>query len=233
MKCDKCNAPLSGSMIGSSKSVHEGRSEINNLNLKKTVSEQQVFGSAKGVVTHANDSHVLNCRQCGYPIGHGMNVCPNCGTLVQDKSGNSPSAQKSNISPQSPTCSKCGATLAIGMKYCPGCGAPQRYGTVNPWTSPQSGTFCTLKPLAWENEHIDHQPLSFSGTVISLNRDNTDPNNQTITSKEQAELTFENGSWCISDKSAQKTTYIHVERKTKLEKGDIILLGNRRFEFND
>ena len=36
----------------------------------------------------------------------------------------------------------------------------------------------------------------------------------------------------INDKSYQKTTYVHASRKMKLEKGDIIILGNRRFEFN-
>ena len=65
-----------------------------------------------------------------------------------------------------------------------------------------------------------------------LNRDNTDPGNTTITSQVQAELVFEDGAWYICDKSAQQTTYVHAGRKTRLEKGDIIILGNRRFEFN-
>lgn len=104
--------------------------------------------------------------------------------------------------------------------------------TINPWASPQSGTFCTLKPLAWEHEQTEHNALTFSGETILLNRANTDPNNQSITSAEQAELIFENGGWYICDKSVLNTTYLFVGRKTKLEKGDIILLGNRRFEFN-
>ena len=64
-----------------------------------------------------------------------------------------------------------------------------------------------------------------------LNRANTDPNNQSITSKEQAVLTFEDGAWYLEDRSDQKTTYVHAGRKTRLESGDIIILGNRRFEF--
>ena len=74
--------------------------------------------------------------------------------------------------------------------------------------------------------------MRLSGDRIILNRANTDPANNTITSGEQAELTFENGAWYICDKSYQKTTYVHASRKMKLEKGDIIILGNRRFEFN-
>ena len=97
--------------------------------------------------------------------------------------------------------------------------------------TPQNGTFCTLKPIAWQGEGIDYAPLSYSGDKIILNRANTDPNNQSITSKVQAEIISENGEWYLEDRSEQQTTYIHVGRKTKLKTGDIIILGNRRFEF--
>lgn len=128
-------------------------------------------------------------------------------------------------------CQKCGAEIGADAKFCPTCGAPTRMGTINPWMQPQAGTFCTLRPVSWEGENIEHQPLTFSGTVISLNRANTDPENQTITSKQQAVLTYEDGVWLIEDASEQKTTYLHVGRKTKLSDGDIIILGNRMFEF--
>ncbi len=191
VKCEKCNAPLSSAAAGEDDpTVAEGRGD-NDASLKRTVSERQVFNS----VDDASPATPASCRRCGYPMGRGMNVCPNCGTPVQEST-------------------------------------PQRPGTVNPWAAPQSGSFCTLKPLAWENERIDHQPLSFSGTAITLNRANTDPNNQTITSQRQAELTFEDGAWYLCDKSAQQTTYVHAGRKARLEKGDVIILGNRRFEFN-
>jgi hypothetical protein len=105
-------------------------------------------------------------------------------------------------------------------------------GTVNPWTKHEDGDFFTLKPIAWEGENINHGMLSYSGKVISLNRANTDPNNQSITSQEQAELTCEDGEWYIIDKSAMHTTYVLASRKMKLKKGDTIILGNRLFEFN-
>ena len=73
--------------------------------------------------------------------------------------------------------------------------------------------------------------MRFTGENIVLNRDNTDPGNPSITSRVQAELTFEDGAWYLLDKSALRTTFVHAGRKTKLEDGDVILLGNRRFIF--
>ena len=159
-----------------------------------------------------------------------MNVCPNCGERI---GGSDAPAPQPGFPPQNPglKCAKCGAPLSPGAKFCPSCGAPVRPGTVNPWAAPQSGTFCTLKPIAWQGESIEYSPQSYSGEKIVLNRENTDPNNQSITSKAQAELVYENDAWYLEDKSEQQTTYIHAGRKTKLESGDIIILGNRRFEF--
>ena len=44
-------------------------------------------------------------------------------------------------------------------------------------------------------------------------------------------LTNDGKDWYIENKSDQETTFIKVSRKTKLEPGDIIVLGNRLFEF--
>lgn len=141
------------------------------------------------------------------------------------------------------SCPKCGYPMARGMQVCPNCGTSSvkaagadpvqkpRPGTINPWATPQEGSFCTLKPLPWQGEGIDHAPISYSGAQIALNRSNTDPNNQSITSNVQAELSYEDGAWYLEDKSSQQTTYIHAGRRMKLQPGDIIILGNRRFEF--
>lgn len=227
LKCEKCNAPLSGSMVSSVSHNHISRPSEPSV-LKGTIPEGQVFG-------YTGQSHLeINCCKCGYPLARGMNVCPNCGEPAGNPVG--PAHQHGNqvqdeVGQITKKCSKCGMTINGDAKFCPSCGAPVRPGTINPWMSPHNGTFCTLKPLAWQGENIEYAPLSYSGEKIILNRANTDPNNQSITSKEQAELISENGEWYLEDRSEQQTTYIHVDRKTKLESGDIIILGNRRFEF--
>ena len=75
--------------------------------------------------------------------------------------------------------------------------------------------------------------LEFSGESVVLNRSNTDEENMTITSKEQAVLIYENKKWYIQDKSEQKTTFVYTSDKIELKPGDVIVLGNRRFEFSE
>ena len=92
---------------------------------------------------------------------------------------------------------------------------------------------CRLSMIPNTNEETPASPLVFSGEEIILNRDNTDEGNMTITSKEQAILTYENKKWYLQDRSEQKTTFVYTTEKIELKPGDIIVLGNRRFEFDE
>jgi len=90
---------------------------------------------------------------------------------------------------------------------------------------------CSLKPIARNGEMAAPAKHNYQGEEVILNRQNTDPENSTITSRQQALLSFDNGKWYIEDKSAYKTTYIRVTKKTEIKEGDIIGLGDREFEF--
>lgn len=234
----------------------------NGESLRRTVSEKQYFGTTDndpGDFQVTQRTSMKQCPNCHYPIREGMNNCPNCGASLTGKGGSTVENGKKcpKCGRQNPVgsrfCSQCGTDLDAPVQAPapaqapaqapnnPPMGVPMpgvgnfggaRGGTVNPWMQPSNGAFCTLKPIAWEGENVQHQTLSFSGKSIVLNRANTDPNNQSITSAEQAELTFEDGEWYIVDKSAMHTTYVMAGRKLKLQKGDTIILGNRLFEFN-
>ena len=106
--------------------------------------------------------------------------------------------------------------------------------TLNPWVRAEQiqSPKCSLTSISGNDEPTNDASLRFSGNVIQLNRGNTEPDNQTITSKTQAELSFENDKWYIQDKSALKTTYIYAGERKELKPGDIILLGNRLFIFD-
>ena len=252
-KCQKCNSPLdvvSTAGAGHVPQRHEERgyqlpNHYNDSeNLRKTVSEEQFFSSNQVQKEFVNVGGG-NCPNCDYPIRYGMSICPNCGTnLAVPKT-------KPVIENIGRKCWNCGEQNSANARFCGRCGVdldrkqkvnsasvPDNSsksvhgGTVNPWMKPKSGVFCTLRPIAWEGENITYQPLSFSGNTIVLNRANTDPNNQSITSLEQAVLEFVDGEWFILDKSSLHTTYVLATQKTKLHKGDIIVLGNRLFEFN-
>ena len=75
--------------------------------------------------------------------------------------------------------------------------------------------------------------MDFEGSEVILTRDNTEPGNQSITSHEQAIITYVEGHWYIEDRSEQKTTFVQAAKKIELHDGDIILLGNRLFEFKE
>jgi len=106
--------------------------------------------------------------------------------------------------------------------------------TLNPWVRAEQiqSPKCSLAFISGTDESTNDSPLRFSGNVILLHRGNTEPDNQTITSKTQAELCFENDKWYIQDKSALKTTYVYAGERKEIKPGDIIVLGNRSFVFN-
>ena len=148
-----------------------------------------------------------SCPECGFPIREGATSCPNCG--------------KSFVKPAAPF-----------IAPAPMAGVASKYGaTVNPWSNPTAGKTFKLQPVAWENEPGEIPAMTYTGEVVALNRENTEPANNTITSKTQAEISSENGKWFIEDKSAQQSTFVHAGRKIELTDGDVIILGNRRFIF--
>lgn len=111
--------------------------------------------------------------------------------------------------------------------------APQQVlGTIAVGRQHVSAPRCVLTPLIEEGEQDAPQEQNFRGDAHLLNRANLDPENYTITSKVQAELTCENGQWYIKDRSQLQTTYILCQDPMDLKDGDSILMGNRVFTFN-
>lgn len=205
-RCVKCNAPLQGSMVDSDR---QSSTQVDSdESLKSTLREPSNGGRASFEV-EAQDINTNNCPNCGYPISVGISVCPACQAPLsqngqsQSHQYNQPNSRRSN----------------------------PRGGTINPWVTPAEDSFCTLKRIPWQNERVQYDPVSYSGQSIILTRANTDANNNSITSQTQAIISHENGEWFIEDKSALKTTLIRVDRKVRLEDGDVIVLGNRMFEF--
>lgn len=251
-KCEKCNAPLAGSMIANIEAPQPA-APAEPVNLKGTIPDSQFFGGGAAPEPTKQEvveqfAHVApvepekveptdKCKSCGFPVGAGMMSCPNCGSSL--KAAEVKAAPKAEFSTEGPKaakpeevkCRQCGSVVAPGVKFCGECGTPIQLGTVNPWAKPDLGPTCSLAPIAWDGEYATPDAQSYSGELISLTRSNTDPNNQSITSQSQAELSYEDGEWYIVDKSAQQTTYVHAGEKMKLKSGDIVILGNRRFEF--
>lgn len=201
----------------------------------------------------------MRCKNCGWPNEPGQPRCTKCNTPLAQEAYNTPDYNRQSTDtnlqatlrdvsggePENPhapsaTCHACGYPLTAEATRCPMCGtptgAPQHAtpkftGTINPWANPRDDGFFTLRRIKWNNENAEHEPRTFSGDEIILNRANTDPDNTTITSRRQARITKKADGWHIEDLSEQKTTLVRVERPTLLCDGDIIVLGNRMFEF--
>lgn len=222
-KCVKCNAPLVGGASVPEVSQQPIYSSQPAENLKATLREQASSASsvheshasmgqqqADAQADASRDSST--CPQCGYKRSSSVKACPVCG-YVFDKTFIDPvddgEQQGSSASRQS-----------------------GRMGTINPWAQPSDeSAFCTLQRIPWQTEKVTYEPVSYAGQRIELNRANTDSNNNSITSRTQAILTQENGKWYIEDGSEMHTTLIRVGRKMELQDGDVVVLGNRMFEF--
>jgi hypothetical protein len=91
----------------------------------------------------------------------------------------------------------------------------------------------SFQPIARDAEPpMDPITVVFSDKPIQLNRAVLESDNNTITGKVQAELAFRDGAWYLVDRSEQETTFIRASGPVKLQKGDVILMGNRKFIFD-
>lgn len=203
LKCEKCGTSLSGAP------QHRVEPIVTNVvadSLKSTVFESDVFGG----LNTPEKAKENECPKCGYPLRQGAEVCPNCKYELQK---NNSIEEKHNPMPRQNV-------------------NPVGTGTINPWINVPAKKQCKLTPITAPTEE-KLEAISFKeGEVHTLNRANLEAENPTITSQCQAKLSCdESGNWHLEDCSAQKTTFIHVNEKTQLKDGDIILMGNRQFVF--
>ena len=134
-------------------------------------------------------------------------------------------------------CEKCGTMVSIDFCFCPKCGERIHLPTVRaikhkPVAPPEPPKpKCRLTIIPEEGETTEAISNDYEGDSIILNRENTEKDNRTITSKEQAELICEDGKWYVLNHSELGSTYLEANRKLAIEPGDVIVLGDRRFRF--
>lgn len=183
-----------------------------------------------------------NCAHCGYPVVGDFTSCPNCGApmapapqpIVPSPSPIRQAASDSGlVIDEHVKCVKCGAEVSIDFAFCPKCGERIHMPTVRAirHKADPPKPKCTLELLLEEDEVTQPRTNEYEGAFIILNRDNSEPDNRTITSKEQAELTCEDGKWYVLNKSELGSTYIECNRKIEILSGDVIVMGDRRFKF--
>lgn len=167
------------------------------------------------------------CPKCGYPLSHDSSVCPNCKSVLHKPAvpASEPRATQSHDD-----------AMPHGTK--PADNQPPHDtplgGTVNPYLQMHNlEPEFKLQPVRRYNEPTEPQRKEYEGEEVVLTRDNTDADNTSITSHEQAVVTNADGKWFIEDRSSQGTTFVQARHKIELHDGDTILLGNRLFIFHE
>lgn len=205
------------------------------------VMNNQEFDQQMGV---AQVQGAKACPSCGYPVVDGFSICPSCGaSMPNDKpvEVEERPAQLSKTVESKPeegldyvtTCDHCGKDISPTFQHCPYCGEKIHQKTVfvrHHKIDPPKPK-CSLTIIPEEDEQIAANVNNYEGASVYLNRDNTEPNNRSITSKKQAELISEDGKWYLVNHSELCTTSVEANRKIEIQSGDIIILGDRRFKF--
>ena len=200
-----------------------------------------------------------NCEKCNQPLhqdvpqssyesktvrqpvnGNGVNLKA---TVRENNSGKANKTVKENTG----KCPECGYELEDGVCFACGYGDTEipkenkNYKdmnidgkkTIRPHRKGEKEGRFVLTPISEDNGQPEGEIIQFEGDEVALNRENTDPKNSTITSQIQAVVSREDGKWSILDKSEYRTTFVQAERKVELQSGDLILLGNQLYRFDN
>lgn len=235
--CVKCNSPLLSDDEDLDMIVGGDISQSSRP-LNKTVLEGDVFGSEESnkIPQGFNQANVeksetlSQCPKCGYPLRVGVDKCPNCKFQI----GNTNQTVQHGANLRNHEEFEKQDTYHRPTRMASSNGSKGNFrGTINPYMmNMEVEPSFVLKPIKRMEERHDFDEQEYEGKQVILNRDNTEHNNPSITSRQQAIITNSEGRWYIEDKSEQKTTFVQAAQKIELHDGDIILLGNRLFEFH-
>lgn len=218
-KCEKCGGEMLNDDSGAAKSsrnvveekptTRRERKAIDD-SLRKTINENDF----KRLNEHLNETVLEEkdlCPECHLELEDG--VCPSCGYHNN---------LKYNEQITEENMKEVKDVKKVG-------GKTTRW---DPKADVAKGRF-VLTPLSGKTRMPEGDPILFPASIeTELNRDNTDPENSTITSKTQAVVSFEDGKWGITDGSELKSTFVQATRKVELQNGDLILLGNQLYRFD-
>jgi len=199
---------------------------------------------------YQNDDNVTECVKCGTKLGRSStqdSTSPNFVPTVHSNSGGTNPTIKGNIANQ-PAWDDNAPQNKENYLSCPECG---HYPLQHPVSSTHPCPNCSysaadngsaeFKTKKLENvdfgtedytvtltEIHSEEANEFQGKSISLNRNNLDPQNESISSN-HAELKFKNGSWVIKDLSSNNATFVQVQDEAPIPNGSNIIIGNRIF----
>lgn len=178
------------------------------------------------------DQETVRCTTpgCGYENSSHAKVCQLCKKPLQAAA---PQPTVPDKLPVPPTVASKGPVQPTVSELPP---RKMTAATIDPYRMKAGqAPACYLKPVPREKEKLENngaaKEYAYNDEPIALNRRNLEDKNNSITSKVQAELVFEDGKWYLSDRSELHSTFIAVGEKMELKEGDTILMGDRKFIF--
>lgn len=207
--CEKCNKPL---MINEPELQSNANQSASNNHERPTNRQVNESFNPKKTLRESD----LNASKTAREASAG-NKCPECGFDMEDGA-----------------CANCGYSVDVkeDTKADNSAKVSDFRKTVRPQRKGEKEGKFTLTPISEETGLPEGETLSFEGNETSLNRNNTDPKNSTITSLEQAKICFKDGKWGIVDSSEYKTTFVQASQSIELKSGNLILLGNQLYRFD-
>ncbi|CAN5329308.1 hypothetical protein BH09BAC1_BH09BAC1_04640 [soil metagenome] len=178
-----------------------------------------VSGGGGAAVT----GNVAKCPSCGfYPLRADVSAshpCPNCGAT-----GSGPSADVKPPEAYTPAAkAQQQPDASHQMQKASGAQKTMRLGDLTPAEDE--------KPEFRLVDERSQNGKEFMGEEVSVNRDNLDAGNMSISGTEHAKFVFEDGKWFLTDHSSNGATFLQVSGKVELTDGAKILIGNRIYTF--
>lgn len=208
-----------------------------------------------------NQGSEIRCSFCGTMNRAGTYKCRSCnavldGSIVkkQYRTDNGmiehaseirvPTARESANENEN-SCPACGYMLRSDAKKCPNCQnnivqhTPQGNNVHNHHTPMNRN----LSEPIWNDTHHPEFKIglcdkdgnisnakTYAADDVVLGREELAPTDNHI-SRKHIHLTNKDGQWYIEDVSSTHQTYIIVKEKTRIENGDVIVLGNKFYRF--
>lgn len=246
-KCQKCNQELVQDFSFSDASPEHAVPVQNSL--KQTVIATS--SASTQPIKHSLDyiEGDGTCPKCGYPLSVGVHFCPNCGLELNKNSVQDMNKTVMDSKPVTSNSSENGiaktvmdsdasvktlgispAKLAKTVREVPDALLSDSNDVVHERFSEsltERPQLCRLIPM----ENFDGKvlaPIEIEGTEFNLSSTDLGIDNPLVNSEMIIVFTYSDGQLYLSNK-AGSTVYVSTSNTIKINKGDIIVIGNRRF----
>lgn len=154
------------------------------------------------------------CPKCGYPVAQDVSFCPNCGAAVGNVQSSAADSSMKKTVRDLPSEMKEGAVVSTDMKQ-----TMRDVRIEAPSQTPRD------IPVA-DNQHSDK--ASFRLKPVDVETSGV----FTFGAEADAAFEFVDGQWYISDNGRTDSVYVRASRRILLQKGDVVIIGGRRYSFD-